>query len=93
MISVDAFKVSWLYQEGVADGKAEGKQEGKAEGKVEALQSSLRRMLARKFPEEKFPEIDKVSDPEALDRLFTAALDAQGPQDVRDACLAVVRPH
>ena len=42
MISIDACKVSWLYQEGLENGKAEGLLDGK--------RSALRLALASRFP-------------------------------------------
>ena len=42
MISIDACKVSWLYQEGLENGKAERLLDGK--------RSALRLALASRFP-------------------------------------------
>ncbi len=93
MFSIDAFKVSWLYQEGLEEGKAEGKAVGKAEGLLDGKRSALRLALARRFPLEQFPEIDQVHQPEALDSLLLAALEAKTLDQVRAEILAVVRPH
>ena len=93
MISIDAFKVSWLYQEGLEEGEAKGEAKGRAEGAATSLRSALRRTLASKFPAEEFPEIDQAHPPETLDRLLQAALEAKTPDDARAAILAVVRPQ
>ena len=85
MISIDAFKVSWLYQEGLENGKAERLLDGK--------RSALRLTLASKSPLERFPEIDQVHQREALDSLLLAALEAKNPDLVRAAILAAVRPQ
>src|ERR1019366_7721869 len=85
MISIEALKVSWLYQEGLEEGEAKGR----AEGAATSLPSALRRTLASKFPAEEFPEIDQVHPPETLDRLLQAALEAKTPADARAAILAV----
>ena len=93
MISIDAFKVSWLYQEGLEEGKAEGEAEGEAKGLLKGKRSSLRLALSTRFPLEQFPEIDQVHLPEALDSLLVAALEAKTPHEVRAAILGAVRPH
>ena len=93
MISIEAFKVSWLYQEGLEEGEAKGEAKGRAEGAATSLRSALRRTLASKFPAEEFPEIDQAHPPETLDRLLQAALEAKTPDDARAAILAVVRPQ
>ena len=89
MISIDAFKVSWLYQEGLDEGKAEGEAKGLLEGK----RAALRLALATKFPTEQFPEVDQLQQPEALDHLLLVAIKADGADQVRAAMLALVRPN
>ena len=93
MISIDAFKVTWMYQEGVEEGEAKGKAEGKAEGLLDGKRAALRLALASRFPQEQFPEIDQVHQSEALDSILLVALEARTPDQVRTAILTVVRPH
>ena len=77
MLSTEAFKVSWLFQE--------GKAEGKAEGKLEAIRIAL----AAKFPGlEIVHELDQIHRPELLDDLLDAIMKAQSPDDVRSAILS-----
>lgn len=93
MISIDAFKESWLYKEGVEEGEAIGEAKGKAIGEAKGKVNALRMLLGGKFPAEVFPEIDQVKQPEAIDHLLLATLDAETPDQFRDAILAVVRPN
>ena len=86
MLSTDAFKVSWLYQEGLEEGKAEGIAAGKAAGKAEAI----RIILSDRFPTLGIvPELNQIR-PESLDVLLSAILKAQNPEDARAAILTAV---
>ena len=87
MLSSDAFKVSWLYQEGLEEGRAEGQAKGKAEGVVKAIRIALQ----KKFPMlGAIAELDSVQGPEALDELLSAILEARSPEEARSALLAAV---
>lgn len=90
MLSTDAFKVSWLYQEGLEEGKAEGIAAGKAEGKAEGKSEAIRIILSDRFPALGLAaELNHVR-PESLDTLLTAILKAQNPEDARAAILVAV---
>ena len=87
MLSSDAFKVSWLYQEGLEEGRAEGQAKGKAEGVVRAIRIALQ----KKFPMlGAVAELDSVQRPEALDELLSAILEARSPEEARSALLTAV---
>ena len=83
MISREAFKVSWLYQEGLEEGTAKGKAEGKAEGKVQAKLEAIRIAVSTKFPGlDVAREIDQIQSASILDEVFAAILMAEGPDEV-----------
>ena len=80
MISREAFKVSWIYEDGLEDGKAIGKAEGKAEGKLEAIRITL----STRFPGLDFAlELDQIRSIATLDEVFASILVAQSPEEVR----------
>ena len=85
MFSIDAFKVSWLFKEGLAEGKAEGLLEGK--------RSTLRVFAGKKFPATQFPEIDQIHEPEICDNLLLAAMEAATEEQFRARILAALRPN
>ena len=103
MLSTDAFKVSWLYQEGFVEGKAkgkaegiaEGRAEGIAEGKTEGVADAIRVVVSMRFPTLwPIPELLQVR-PEALDNLLLSIFKAQVPEEARSAikaAAAVTRP-
>ncbi len=71
MISREAFKVSWLYQEGL--------EEGKAEGKAEAILIAV----STKFPSlDVARELDQIRSMSILDEVFAAILTAESPDEV-----------
>ncbi len=92
MMSTDAFKVSWLYQEGLEEGRAEGKAEGKAEGEARGIakgkSDAIRLALQNKFPAlGPILELDQVERPEVLDSLLLAVLEARNPAEAHSAVL------
>ena len=71
MISREAFKVSWLYQEGL--------EEGTAQAKLEAIRIAV----STKFPGlDVAREIDQIRSASILDEVFAAILRAEGPDEV-----------
>jgi hypothetical protein len=98
MISIDAFKVSWLYKEGFADGVAHAKThtrafaEGYARGLVKGRLDALRIILQHKFPSEQFPEIAHLNWEELLNFLTLSASEAETPEQARRAIAAFVPP-
>ena len=83
MISREAFKVSWLYQEGLEEGTAKGKAEGKAEGKAQAKLEAIRIAVSTRFPGlDVAREIDQIRSASILDEVFAAILRAEGPDEV-----------
>lgn len=68
-VAPDIWEASWIYQ----DARAEGKRD------------IVRRALARKFPDEVFPDIEPLSSPEALDDLVFAVVEASSPGQAREA--------
>ena len=95
MLSTDAFKVSWLYQEGLEEGRAEGKAVGKAEGEAQGIakgkSDAIRLAIQQKFPSfGLIAELDQVERPEALDGLLLAVLEARSPAEARSALLAAL---
>ena len=109
MFHIDAFKVSWLYKEGLEDGEAKGEAKGEARGEakgeargeargeakgiLEGKRGSLRHMLAKKFPKDLFPELDQVHELGAIDDLFLAVAETTNSEQARSAILGAVRPQ
>ena len=88
MMSTDAFKVSWLYQEGLEEGRAEGKAEGEARGIAKGKSDAIRLALQNKFPAlGPILELDQVERPEVLDSLLLAVLEARNPAEAHSAVL------
>lgn len=85
MFSTEAFKVSWLYQDGLAEGLAEGKAAGKAEGKTEGKRHAILALLRKRFPGEDFPSLDEISADGDLDSLLFAINDAADLSGAREA--------
>ena len=93
MFSIDAFKVSWLYQEGLEEGKAEGvaigEAKGEAIGEAKGLRAAIQMALRKKFGESlNFPELEQISKPTVLDEVFLAVLEAQTAEQARLAILS-----
>jgi hypothetical protein len=88
MLSIDVFKDTWLYKDGVADGRAEGR----VEGAIEILRTTLRQALNKKFPElGTLPEIDQIGSPDDLGKLLLDIIDAQNSDEAGAAVQAAVR--
>ena len=82
MLSSDAFKVSWLYQEGL--------EEGRAEAKI----GMLRHALQKKFPSiGPIPELDHWPRPEVLDNLLFEIMEAQTLEKARSVILAALNSN
>ena len=91
MLSTDAFKVSWLYQEGLEEGIAKGKAEGEARGIAKGKADAIRLALQNKFPAlGHILELDQVERPEVLDSLLLAVLEARSPAEAHAAVLVAV---
>ena len=79
MLSTDALKVSWLYQEGWEEGKAEGKFE------------SIRIALTTKFPGlDVGRELSQIRSHEIFDDLLAAILRSHSADEVRSVILTAV---
>lgn len=72
-------------------GMAKGRIEGRIEGLVEKARDSINRLLQKRFASvasELQNNIDQITDLETLDRIYDRLLDAETPEQARQAVLS-----
>lgn len=89
MLSTDLFEESWLYKDGVAAGELKGRVEGEAAGK----RMTLSLVLQKRFPNEAFPELNRIASPEIFDALVLDLFDALTAAETRAAIEAALPVH
>ena len=91
MSLAEALKVSWVYKDGVKAGRRRGLKKGREEGQLAAKRQLLRLTLEKRFPAlGPFPEIDRITASEVLDRVFVAILEAKDAGTARSAVLSAL---
>ena len=77
-----------------AAGFAQGRAQGQAQGQAAEARKFLRLLLRKYVPElESLPEIDAVSNIEALEAIAESVLEASNASSVRTAILAAAKPN